>query len=224
MDKENGLNPDNIFSGEDNNNDDDIIDIEFAEDEDKDSTKDESSDYDNSSMPVESDSSQNDISLKEDGLSSIDKMLETNISDWDYNSARNYVVEFISVAKRYKDDYLEKMEELRKWAKRLDLARKHNRPELIEESERMFAKVSVEAEGLKDEYKKMKMHADVLKEQLADKNQYIPENDPTILLNKLETLLNKDSGEIQLEKDLKDISLQDKLDDLKKKIKKDESE
>lgn len=214
-DEKKGLNPDNISS--DNNNN--IIDMDLPE-----NVEEENPTGTDNTVPAEAVGSQSELSLKQSGLSGIDKMLETNISDWDYSSAKNYVVEFYSTAKRYKDDYIKKMEELRKWAKRVELARKHNKPELIEESERMFAKTSVEAGQLKNEYKKMKMHADVLREQLAEKNQYVPENDPSVLLNKLETILNKDSEEIELEKDLNTISLQDKLEALKNKIKKGEGE
>jgi hypothetical protein len=64
----------------------------------------------------------------------------------------------------------------------------------------------------------MEMHADILKKQLAEKNKFIPENDPTILLNKLENILEKSSEDIELEKNFKDIHNQEKLEELKKKV------
>lgn len=157
------------------------------------------------------------------GLSSIDNLLETNISDWDYTSAKNYVVEFIATAKSYKDDYLEKIDEIKKWAKRIELARENNRKDLLEIAENNFYKLSREAERLKNEYKKMKMHADVLKSQLAEKTKFVPENDPSILLNKLETLLNKNSEEIEFEEQMNKTSMEEKLEKLKKKIKEEEN-
>ncbi len=152
------------------------------------------------------------------GLSSIDSLLETNISDWTYESARNYVVEFIATANKYKEDYLKKAEEQNKWVKRIELAKQTGKTELVEEAEKILIKLNVECEQLKNEYKKMEMHADILKKQLAEKNKFIPENDPTILLNKLENILEKSSEDIELEKNLKNISIQEKLEELKKKV------
>lgn len=156
--------------------------------------------------------------LSKPHLSPMDSLLETNISDWDYESAKNYVVEFIATANKYRDDYKEKLADLKKWAKRLELAQASNRPELIKEAEKLFAKLSIETQSLKEEFKKLEMHADILKQQLAEKNKYVPENDPSLLLHKLETILEKSSDEIEMNEKIKNFKLKDKLESLKKKI------
>lgn len=151
------------------------------------------------------------------GLSSIDKLLETDISDWDYSSARNYVVEFVATANKYKEDYEEKLVELNKWAKRMELAKAHNKNELFEEAVKQYDKHRSDAEYLRNEYMKMEMHADILKKQLREKNSYVPDNDPSILLNKIENILDKSYEDMETEKDLQKLSLEEKLSKLKNK-------
>ncbi len=202
---EKSINPDKIINSE---NDDDIIDMIPDDEVNKEQTK-ESSDE----RKIH----------KYSGLSNIDRLLETNITEWDYESAKNYVIEFIKVANQYKDDFIEKIKQLKKWANRIELARDNNKPELVKEAESQFTKLSQEAEYLENEYKKMKMHVEVLKEQLAQKKGFIPKNDPSILLHKLENILKKDTDEVELEEKLKKASLEEKLESLKKKISKDDN-
>jgi hypothetical protein len=208
QDKDNAINPDEIY----NHQDDDVIDM-VDEEENKDK------------QIINKNKESNDIKEKKsyEGLTNIDKLIETNITDWDYESARNYVIEFIKVANQYKKDYIEKLSELKKWGRRIDLAKENNKIKLVEEAEKQFARLLIEAEHLENEYKKMKMHVDILKEQLAEKNKFIPNKDPTLLLNKLESLLDKSSEEIEIEDKLNEVSLKDKLEKLKGKISKEEN-
>ena len=137
----------------------------------------------------------------------------------DYASAKDYVVEFISVLNAYKNDYFHNIKELKKWAVRIKLARKDERDSLLNEAEKIFAKLTIKSERLKNECKILEMHADMLKQQLKRKNQYsVLENDADLLLNKLETILNKSSEDMEVEEKLKDITLQSKLEALKKKM------
>ncbi len=140
----------------------------------------------------------------------------TNISGMDYNSAKQFVGQYIISLNRTRKQLEAKYAEYLRWKERAVLAGEKDRPDLQAQAVSKAEDLKFELETLRSEERQLEFEIAEMKRQLAAlKNSVIPSVDATALLEQLESVVGeKDELAETFKKEEADIA----LEELKKKM------
>ena len=147
-------------------------------------------------------------------------MRDTDIDFMDFQSAREYVLAFITTLKKTQKQRAVTEEELELWRGRIKLAENRGEPVLKSGAERRVAELEASCQQLHQEELELKRKVDVLKEKLkATKIRSSLQLDADALLAQMQMLVGEPD---KLQEELRNTEADQALRALKKKMGKSE--
>jgi phage shock protein A len=144
-------------------------------------------------------------------------MRDTDIDFMDFQSAREYVLAFITTLKKTQKQRAVAEEELEHWRGRVKLAESRGEPVLKRGAEQRVAELEAQSQQLLQEELELKRKVDVLKEKLkATKIRSSLQVAADALLAQMQMLVGEPD---RLKEDLRSTEADQALQELKKKMK-----
>ena len=144
-------------------------------------------------------------------------MRDTDIDFMDFQSAREYVLAFITTLKKTQKQRAVAAEELEHWRGRVKLADSRGEPVLKRGAEQRVTELEAQSQQLLQEELELKRKVDVLKEKLkATKIRSSLQVDADALLAQMQMLVGEPD---RLKEDLRSTEADQALQELKKKMK-----
>ena len=143
-------------------------------------------------------------------------MRETDLNGFDYKSAKEYVLLYITALKKTDKSILNTTEELKKWENRARLAEANNKFNLIEIADKKIREIKDRLLSLKAERDELKYKVDTLKQNLKRSkldSQYSVDADK--LLAEFQMLIGEENTTLN---ELKKLETENELDTLKEKL------
>ena len=143
-------------------------------------------------------------------------MRDTDIDFLDFESAREYVLAFITALKKTQKQRAVAEEELEHWRRRVKLAESRGEPVLKRGAEQRVAELEARCRQLHQEELELKRKVDVLKEKLkTSKIRSSLQVDADALLAQMQMLVGEPD---RLQEDLRHTEADQALKELKKKM------
>ena len=144
--------------------------------------------------------------------------LPTDLDGLSYEDSKQYVIEIMTVRKRYQKDIDGLNKEISELSAIKVKLQGSNDPLKLMEAGDLLAEKEAKLKTLVMEEMELSIKLDLLKEALKTKSRFEPSVNSSALLESLEQAVGKSSSDMKLEKEIGKVDMESRLEELKRKM------